>query len=422
MSLRNINTRDSAGGEWGISGGLPITLAEDSDVRGIFGGLNVNQSESILEVTHLYDINQSLTDQLTASGGTVAWSGSTDTPYAELDVTTTVGSRAVHQTLQHATYQPGKGQLVKMTTDFSAVVAGVKAKAGYFDNRTDRGGVGGNGVFLEKDIAGDFQIVLRSSVTGLQVDTAIPRASWDDPMDGTGPSGLTLDLDTRQVFLIGIQWLSVGDAYIGFEVGKTQVWAHRIPNLNTGTGPYMASACLPVRWEIEQVSGTNISTLRAICASVESQGGHSPSGKQCWSKNATGVSSSSAALIPLVSVRKASGYEPITLIPLGVSVLADQNLEWALVANGTLTGATWGLTPSTFSPIEYDNGATAITGGCQLDGGFVEKNGAIFLPSEQIKKVLGMFLDGTSEIITLCVRATSVTATVYGGIKTIHLY
>jgi len=75
-------------------------------------------------------------------------------------------------------------------------------------------------------------------------DTFIPQASWNgDKMDGTGPSGLTLDPTKGNVFQIGIQYLGFGALSFQIEGCPTDgnnadfitVHTIRIPNSATAT-------------------------------------------------------------------------------------------------------------------------------------------------------------------------------------------
>ena len=84
-------------------------------------------------------------------------------------------------------------------------------------------------------------------------DTKVPQSQFNiDRLDGTGPSGFTLDLGKMQ--MIGMQYTWYGAGFIDFMMRGSDgnwVYAHRIKNNNTNTEAYMRSGNLPVRYSIE---------------------------------------------------------------------------------------------------------------------------------------------------------------------------
>ena len=116
-------------------------------------------------------------------------------------------------------------------------------------------------------------------------DTVVAQASWNlDPLDGTGPSGLTYgtsDWQTCQLFVIDFQWLGVGRIRYGIYYAGVIRYVHEI--LNTGnTAPFMKLGKLPVRYEITSNGGGAAGEMRMICASVMSEGGSQTIGNT-WS-------------------------------------------------------------------------------------------------------------------------------------------
>ena len=72
--------------------------------------------------------------------------------------------------------------------------------------------------------------------------TFIPQASWNvDPMDGTGPSDMTLSPQLGNVYQVGFQYLGFGNAFFGIEnsaTGRVQT-VHVIQNANSRTTPVL---------------------------------------------------------------------------------------------------------------------------------------------------------------------------------------
>jgi hypothetical protein len=71
-----------------------------------------------------------------------------------------------------------------------------------------------------------------------------------DKMDGTGPSGYTIDLSKMQMFYIDYTWYGAGFIRWGMRGPKGNiVYVHRVLNNNINTEAYMRSGNLPARYE-----------------------------------------------------------------------------------------------------------------------------------------------------------------------------
>ena len=79
----------------------------------------------------------------------------------------------------------------------------------------------------------------------------VPQTEWNmDRMDGTGPSGYTLDTTQMQMAYIDYTWYGAGFIRFGFRATDGNiVYCHRMPNNNTNTEAYMRSGNLPARYE-----------------------------------------------------------------------------------------------------------------------------------------------------------------------------
>jgi len=84
------------------------------------------------------------------------------------------------------------------------------------------------------------------------IDLIIPQENWNlDPLNGSGPSGYSLDVTKMQ--MIGMQWTWYGAGFIDFMLrGPTgdYVFAHRFRNSNVNTEAYMRTGNQPVRYEV----------------------------------------------------------------------------------------------------------------------------------------------------------------------------
>jgi hypothetical protein len=90
-----------------------------------------------------------------------------------------------------------------------------------------------------------------AAIVSKTIDTKIAQSSWNiDKCDGTGPSGLSLDISKMQMFYIDYSWYGAGTIRFGFRdtVGRV-FYAHRIVNANQNTEAWMRSGNLPARYE-----------------------------------------------------------------------------------------------------------------------------------------------------------------------------
>jgi hypothetical protein len=90
----------------------------------------------------------------------------------------------------------------------------------------------------------------------------IPQSQWNiDKMDGTGPSGYTIDLSKMQMFYIDYTWYGAGFVRWGLRGPRGNVvYVHRMLNNNINTEAYMRSGNLPARYETNTTPPTTFIT------------------------------------------------------------------------------------------------------------------------------------------------------------------
>lgn len=120
---------------------------------------------------------------------------------------------------------------------------------------------------LYADVSGTF------SFSGYEM-IDIPQSEWNgDRLDGTGLSGMTLDLTKSNFYWIDLAWLGVGTVRFGLlaEDGS-RVVAHTLKNPNSIVGPYMFSGSRPLHFQNSNVAPTSGSSeMKLICSAVYSE-------------------------------------------------------------------------------------------------------------------------------------------------------
>lgn len=362
-------------------------------------------------------------DTSTATGGSTTYLPNESS--VQLSTTTSSGSEVVRQSYRVMPYQPGKGLGLLATFVMNAGKTGLRQRVGYFNTQ--------NGVFFQQN-DGVLSFVLRSYTSGAPVDTTITQANWNgDKLDGTGPSGRTIDVTKTQILAIDFEWLGVGDVRCGFFIDGQFVVCHTIHNDNIRTTVYMTTAILPVRYEIRNTAGTaSSSSMKQICSSVYSSGGYEQTSIDHVARRTTIFNNitTAATFFPIVSIRLASTALGAVVLPNRVQFLptTNQNYEVALLKNPTLTGATWAAAVPTDANVEFDVAATAISNvGTIVQTDYVTASGSAGVSATSAATgynfdlQLGASLAGVSDIYTLGVRTVS-GATNGDGVGSISFY
>ena len=334
----------------------PVYTAFANNTVDAFGRLRTSMPVTMFDSQNRY-AKDAAYDTQTATGGTVTYVNNQSA--LALAVTTSSGSTARTQTFRVFPYQPGKSFLTMQTFSMAAAQTNLTQRVGLFDTN--------NGVYLER-AGSTTSFVIRTYTSGsVSNANSAAQSTWNvDKFDGTGPSGVTLDLTKTQILFINIEWLGVGSVRCGFVIDNEFYTAHQFDNANIQTVVYMQTAILPLRYEIFTTGTTSsAATLQQICSTVQSEGGYEQTSQQYIARNTSTVTLTAAATFyPLISIRLNSSYLGAVVIPAGFNFLpiGTANYEVVLVKNATLTGATWGSTLAG-GQVDVDTGAsgTAIT-------------------------------------------------------------
>ena len=351
----------------GQSSNLPVYTAFSGPTVDAFGRLRICEPFTLFDSSHRYSDNNLWN---TATTGTASATFVANEGLVDLDVGTANNDEVVRETTKIFSYQPGKSLLIMNTFVMGAAKAGLRQRVGYYG--------ASNGYYIERDGTSVY-LVERSLVTGSVTNTPVAQSSWNqDKLDGTGPSGLTLDMSKAQIMYMDIEWLGLGTVRMGFVINGTFVPAHNFDHANLVTTTYITTASLPLRYEIKNTAITaSVSKLKQVCSTVISEGGYSLSGlQQAIGTPITSPTSLATAgtYYPILSLRLKTTRLDAIIILTAASILAlsnNVNYEWRVVASGTTTGGTW-VSAGTNSSVEYNITGTSFTGGRILAAGFTQ--------------------------------------------------
>lgn len=376
-----------------------------------FGRLRASQPFTIFDSQNRYADSGDY-DTTTSTGGSTTYLPNESS--VQLSVTTSSGSEVVRQSYRVFPYQPGKSLLVMTTFVLDTPKVNLRQRVGYFSTQ--------NGIFLEHD--GDqLYFVRRSYTSGSVVDTRIAQSAWNtDKLNGTGDSGITLDISKSQIFWQDFEWLGVGTVRCGFVIDGQLIIAHTFDNSNIGSSVYMTTATLPIRYEITNTGITaSSSSMKQICSTVVSEGGYERKVAATVARM-TASTTVGTSFEPLVSIQLNSSRLDAVIIPLKYNVLpvGNSDYEVALIKNATLTGASFVASDSPNA--DYDVSATALTGGTIVQSGYVS---ATNQSSGQVESnfaynfdlQLGRTIGGTSDIYTVAARVLTGSDDIIGSLE-----
>lgn len=276
-----------------------IRLADSASVDA-FGRLIVAPPTYVFDAQLTYDLQPLLYEQVTAISGASITYDATNRMATMIFAATATGGKAYMQSYECFRYQPGRSQKVFMTFNFVETKANCLKFVGYSD--------GVNGIELQQNgTTVQFQL-LTATTHGSET---VAQASWNlDTFNGSGPSGLTLDLTKVQILVIDFQALYVGRVRVGFDINGVVYWAHQFTHANIDVYPYWQSANLPVRCGMT-CTGTVTTTMNYICCSVLSNGGQDEVGGYAFTTS-TSVAAGASTRAHLLSIRPKTTFNSIT--------------------------------------------------------------------------------------------------------------
>lgn len=325
-----------------IRGSASVRFSEGQPTLSGFGSLNVSQPSAI----GVYESSSGTYDSLfsieTVSGGQSLYD---DIGHGTLLTTTgTNGSAVKRTTNRYHYYLPGSSNIVVMTTSCGDTgKTGNARRWGAFDDQ--------DGVYFEL-YESSINAVIRSSTTGTIAESKVAKTSWNtDKLDGTGKSGMTLDITKINLWWIDYQWLGSGRVRFGvFDKSGARIVCHVFENAGQWTVPYMRTGTLPLATENINFGSTgSTSQLRESCLAIYTEG--KISDYTFWRSSdvnavATFVGGTDSLLFALRSKVNAPGlnhHNSVVVYPETLNVYTDQPIRIDIWQDVTGTGGTWGI-------------------------------------------------------------------------------
>lgn len=376
----------------------------------LFGRLKVSNPYTLFDSSHHYSQDGDFSDVVLGAGSTVGIITAQST--ATLSIGTTAGCSIIRESKRVFAYQPGKALQTMQTFVLNPAQPNLIQRVGYASSE--------NGIMLELN-GSQVNIIKRTAISGVGTTITVPQSQWNqDPLDGTGVSGINLDFTKAQLMFTEYEWLGVGCVRVGF-VNENGVFhiAHIFNHANTLDTTYITTATLPVRYEILNTGvTTSPSTMKQICVSIQSNGGYEKVVARDIARRETmrtGIAVTT--FVPLISIRLAPGREDSVVLPRSVKAVFDSTAgaiyELVLFKNSSLSSGgalTWLATSS--PNVQYNIDATTLSGGTivfsELNSTSNKITGGLDIEALYNWDLqLGRTQDKTSDIYTVGVRAIS---------------
>lgn len=341
-----------------------MTIIENigPNVSSQFNELMVSQRTPIVELKSVYGLSD-LRDIVETTG-----SGTVTNTTVEFQVSVTAGATdsATLDSAERGRYMPGyAGQAGIGVRIPDPPAASQIFRWGLLDDQ--------NGAYFGQSVANGIFVAIRRAGS----DTIIPQTSWNvDPLDGTGPSGITLNLALGNIFQITFTWYGYG--VIEFNVvlqnpstlAQQVVTVHRFKPTNQTS---FADPNLPLRAQIVNAGSAVERSIFVGGRQYSILGKFDPSFRITSERRSATVDTTG---VPVISFQRkpifpaGSGRSNSVSVTLeGVDIITSLDVYFQIIVGGTLNTsfadfptATTGI-PNNETALRVNATATTITGG-----------------------------------------------------------
>ncbi len=358
-----------------------------------FGDLRTAPLKPQFQGSFEYTVNNTdLSDNAVVNGGTVTQGNG----MAIISSSTTTASSSMLQSKRHARYKSGLGGLSRFTALFTSPVAATEQLVGLIDEK------GSSEAFKNGYVVG--YIGTTFGFHRFQNDTliSVEQANWNDPLDGTGTSEMTLDQTKLNVFAIQYQYLGSGAIRLFVESDSSGLFTlvHTINYTNNNIQPSVYNPNFHFTLHVDNKATTSDLIVKSSSYAYFVEGEteltelHQP-------LNSSSLQTKLAvtAEIAIFTIRNKSAYQSKTnfidillkAISASIEASSANNLgELRLVKNATIGGIpSYSDINISNSVVEIDVAGTTVTGGIEmLPGTFAGKNDRAFQNLTDYKMII----------------------------------
>jgi hypothetical protein len=373
ITTKSILVGETDGGDFTFVGVDPegALRIHVTDHTSPFGELITAELTPIVQADFVYGINANLfSSTLTGSG--------TATSTSQMGIASTTAnasSSALIQTVRRAKYRAGEGLVSRFTAQFTTGAANSTQLAGMRNAAIDGWFIGYNGT--------SFGIMYRRN----SVDTWIPQASFNqDPLDGTGSSGITIDPTKINIFQLGVGYLGVRGCTFSIQHPTTKNWiAFHDYSLMNAIADKSQSVNPTMTFGIEAKNTTNATNIAVKCSSVGVfiVGKRERIGSTYGVNNFKSVATTDTNIITIrnnTTINSVTNQAQLRVRSVSVATVAAVPVVFKLTKNATLGGSpSYTNVDATNSIAAFDVAGTTVTGGNVQFNTTVGANGNAFV-------------------------------------------
>lgn len=417
-----------------------------------FDRMRISFPNTLFELNHSSGKLPFLIDELVTGVGATSIAH-IDNSYIEMSLAPGTTGKVIRQSFEYTPYQAGKSKFMLFSGVLEAIsggVTGVISRIGCFDGAVEKTTITGtgNGLYFELNNK-VLSVCIRNNSTSIGSDNnnidSAGQTNWNfDTFDGTGPSKMIVnDYSKAMIFGIDQEWLGTGKVRFGFFINGSFQLAHSFNHSGLGlpvstglTVPYVSTAKLPIRYEIQSTIDPGITAeMRMMCSTVLSEGGLDPNGitYSIGRQTAKLIPKSPSTFTPIISLKlkESEPYNRKTAVLQSMSIFNSNpaGIQWDLFIlpdDSDLTGAVW-VNTNSISVTQYDVSATAVdlTNGVQVVSAFADYYDYINFEGGHYlsQPILNSSIAGKSKILCLVGYVLSHNQDInsYGSLKWIEL-
>ena len=331
-------------------------------VNSQFNELRVARKFPIVELTSVYGVSDLRDVVITAGGGTVT----NDATEYVINTTASGGDSTILESAERGRYEPGFAGEAGIGVRIPSLPIGTQvARWGMFDDD--------NGAFFGVNSTTIFLTIRRGGV-----DTTFIQSAWNvDPLDGSGPSGETLDLSKGNIYQILFTWYGYGVIEFRVVLPDTPTLAQQVITVHRYV-PIGETSFIdpnqPLRAEVDNDGTANSFNLFVGGRQYSIVGKYTPTFRVTSERRT--ITDVTTTLTPVISfTRKAvfpagSGRTNSVKVELEeINIISTADLGYQLILDGTVNGAFVNYpTPTTIIPdnetaLLVNRTSTTITGG-----------------------------------------------------------
>lgn len=372
-----------------------------------FARLVVTTPEQLASFDHRIDKQPLYWDEVTVGTGVSIHDANRVSVISR--VGTASGASVIRQTYRSFEYRRGNAQIIYLSGILGASKANVVKRIGYFDDN--------NGVFFQTN-GTSFGVVRRSKSSGSVVDQVIIQNDFNgDKVDGTGQSGLTLDLTKQNLFYIDFSWLGTNIIRFCVVINGQIIILHQMNNANVIAEPWSQTGQLPLRSQIFN-SGTSASStdLVVTCVAVFTSGSAKKESRiRGITSGTTAVNVNTTESI-IGGIRLKPNLTNVSLQAVEYDFLpasGNSFLFYKVIYRPILTGATW---VDQFDLAQSLSNIPSFSGGTVIETGHLNLATAGRLPFGNIVKndlFLGYSINNEPDALIIVGRTNSGSGSVY---------